>query len=279
MTDEEHMHPLQEDATIEALSQKLYGSPLPRIRGIAQVVSAVERQGALFVPKIEPGTPKSKVDLFVLSLARARADVVVLTGKILREEPELHYEPTLHDESSALVETLIDFRKSTLGFSTKPLLAVLTSGCSFPQDHVALRGRECRLFTSKAGVSSLDNIGCSVEILEEPSITAVVSWLWSRGYRSILIEAGPSTAKDLYQDAPVDPAVDTVDPAVDTKSAHQVRELLLSTLKSDMPIQMAGKLLDSDRLHRAFRATSAGLAWNEPNGAWLFRRMIHRDIL
>ena len=61
--------------------------------------------GEMVVLEINQSTPRSAHDRFALDLARARADVIVTTGAILRAEPRLAYE-LASDRAEAAVREL-----------------------------------------------------------------------------------------------------------------------------------------------------------------------------
>jgi len=73
--------------------QELYGDELLEDAGVVQVCSAWrDAQGVLRSVRVGPHAPRSETDGFALALARARADVIVTTGQILRDEPGLQHE-------------------------------------------------------------------------------------------------------------------------------------------------------------------------------------------
>ena len=217
----------------------LYGDrSLESDEGVVHVAAVHEQADAFAVLRIGPGAPKSATDTFVLALARARADVVITTGKILRDEPSLAYD--LPSDSG----DLLAWRRAVLGRPELPVLVVLTRG-DIPPDHPALHGVMRPI------------------PLAAPLRDAIAFARSTLAARTVLVEAGPSTATLLY-----DP------PCV-------VDELMLSVFEGPAlapgdcarhPI--AGRpFVARDRLESVFGPIPTGVRVVEPDGPWRFRRM------
>lgn len=127
-------------------------------------------EGERRVMHILPATPRSDTDTFVLSLARARAQAIITTGRILREEPHVRYEP-LGPRAAAL----LTWRREVLGLSTPPRIIVLSRGPLPPHP----------------------GLGPTAERLDSDLLTAIKT-LQDQGVSSICVEAGPTTARALY---------------------------------------------------------------------------------
>lgn len=238
--------------------RELYGDDLTREAGVLHVTSAWRAPaGELFVLRIVPSAPRSETDAFALALARARADAIVTTGRILREEPGL---------SHALPPALREWRREALGKRELPSSVVLTSGAGLDLAHPLLHGGgRAAIFTSQAAVAQLAaRAGASgVEIVgvAQPGLRALLAWLArERGCASVAVEAGPTTALALYQE-PL---------ALD--------ELMLSLyLEPSLPEPARGpRLLPLERIEALLAPASEPLASPEASGRWLFKRYCRR---
>jgi riboflavin biosynthesis pyrimidine reductase len=226
---------------------------------------------------IGEGAPPSAHDFFALQAARARADAIVTTGRNLRAEPAV-----THELQGAAAPGLAAWRRERLGKEPPPILLVLTSGRDLPVDHPALRGHPALratalrgypalrahpalygactplLFTSHAGAASLPDTPLQVVSVATPDIRAAIDHLRTAcGCRTILIEAGPSTAAALYE-----PPV-----AVD--------ELLLSVFHGELPAHaQARDFVAPAHIRACLPHASAGLAVAEPSGPWQLWRFL-----
>ncbi len=188
---------------VDALARALYGerAPLDR-RGVIHVTALyAARDGALHTLRIGPQAPKSAHDFFALQLTRARADAIVITGQILRDEPELRY---------ALPDAFAAWRARHGRNVAAPKLLVLTSGNALDLTHPALAGEWASpvIFTGTEAATRLrPNASCTVVGHPEPSMAAALAWLRDEGAHTIAIEAGPSTTRPLYDSGSVDQLV------------------------------------------------------------------------
>lgn len=183
---------------VEATLHGLWGhADLDRHAGVLHVVSTWGGTEGRHVIRITAQSPKSDTDFFLLNLARARADVILATGRILREEPELEY-----SLPSAWAPGMLAWRERAMGRTTPPKLAVLTSGRDLDVNHPALHGwAPPTIVTSQDAARALrprlpehvDVIG-----LKLPSAREAIAWSRASGATTISIEAGPSTARALY---------------------------------------------------------------------------------
>ena len=77
---------------VDALARRLFGA-VPIDDGVVHVTALwAPPEGERRTLLIGEHSPKSDHDFFSLNLARARADAILVTGKILREEPTLRYD-------------------------------------------------------------------------------------------------------------------------------------------------------------------------------------------
>lgn len=237
---------------------KLYGSPeLPRDAGVLHVTAAWRRSASSLVTlAIGPNTPRSLHDFFALNLARARADAIVVTGKILRDEPSLRY-----DLQGDLAEELASWRRTHMERDAPPLLAILTSGRGFDPTHPALHSwAPPVVFTTPAGASEVRALdpNLDLEVAQSVDVRTVVDLLRRRGARTISVEAGPRTTRGLYE-----PPL-----AVD--------ELMLTSFEGPVLDEAvrAGEFLPPDELEARLSPLGPARTVQEPSGPWSFRRFL-----
>jgi hypothetical protein len=170
---------LRTPAEVEAAAARIFpGMPL-RATGVSHVAASVLREGGYEIFRVDhPRAPRSRWDRLVLDLSRLRADAIVITGAILREEPRLRYafDPDWAEAFAAL--------RRALGLRERPLLVVLTRA-GVDRHHPAF--------------------GSNVEglVLEDaPSLAHAIEGARGRGARAISVEAGPSVASELYREPP-----------------------------------------------------------------------------
>ena len=179
---------------VSARVRELYGSDLAAPHGVVHVVSAARASdGLLHVLAIGPHAPRSDTDFFVLQLCRARADAVLTSARILRDEPEL---------SLALVgpwaEALARHRREELH---KPELtcAILTRSGDIARSHplfsepvhklvLTSADRKVELGRELAGLANVEVVAG-----EHTDARSALELLKARGCSAISIEAGPAT--------------------------------------------------------------------------------------
>jgi hypothetical protein len=162
---------------VEAAAARIFpGMPLSTT-GVSHVAATVVREGRYEIFGVDhPRAPRSRWDRLVLDLSRLRAEAIVITGAILREEPRLSYafDPGWAGAFAAL--------RRALGLRERPLLVVLTRA-GVHRDHPALS-------------SNVEGL-----VLEHaPSLAHAIEVVRGRGARAISVEAGPSVARELYRD-------------------------------------------------------------------------------
>lgn len=188
---------------VETLSQWLYGGvSVTARRGVVHVCALqAPGDGTLRNLHVGEASPKSAYDRFALELARARADAIIVTGKILREEPALSY--------AGAPEAMRAWR-ARAGHDALPLLVVLTHGEGLDLAHPALTSGGVRpvIFTSAQAAAALrqahDGEAIAIVGHPEPSIEAAIAWARGEGSRTIVLEAGPSTVRPLYDAGVID---------------------------------------------------------------------------
>lgn len=246
-------------ADVAALGRELLGED-PARAGRVLHVAAVWRAGddALRVLRIGPKTPKSRHDTFLLALARARAEAIVTTGKILREEPALTHGPL---GPPALRAALASYRRERLVLALDPWLLVLSSGRGLDPAHPAFHAPlRPLLFVPAAAATGLRERFAESDVrvasVPAPDVRLALDHLRRLGARRITLEAGPTTARALYED-PV-----------------RVDELWLATYAGERPAaEVIGEpFVDDARLAAALPAASEPVARDEPSGRWTFLR-------
>ena len=242
-------------AEVDAELWRMYGADLARSAGVVHVAAVWQASPDRHVViAIGDDAPASAHDSFALQAARARADAIITTGQNLRAEPAL-----THDLQGAAAPGLSAWRRERLGKDQPPILLVLTSGRDLPLDHPALHATNAPLlFTSHAGAARLPDTAIHIVSVAAPDIRAAIAHLRADGCRTILIEAGPSTASALYQ-----PPV-----AVD--------ELLLSVFHgASLPARaQARDFVSLARVRAYLPHASAGLAEDQASGPWRLWRFL-----
>jgi riboflavin biosynthesis pyrimidine reductase len=246
----------------------IYGTDPAADRGVLHVVACwsdpADPQRALRVIRGGTGSPASATDRFVLSAARARACAIVTTGQILRDEPKLEHRALLRDAGSRAA--IADWRRRAVGLRADARSVVLSSGRALDLAHPIFRNGTALLFTQLDAAAELreraKRRGVSVEVIGRSAAglgDTLAALRDDRGCQTVLVEAGPSSARDLYtKDAP---------PLVD--------ELLLSifeedTLAADFVGPPLASLVD---LEAHFGLRGARFESHEESGRWSFRRL------
>lgn len=180
--------------------EALYSDELPRRAGVVHVASVWSApDGARFNMRIGPETPKSPTDAFVLSLARARADAIVTTGRILREEPLLGSADFARDRFG-----LEAWRRDAMGRVGPPLVVVLSRGVGIDLGHPVFAAGPTLIWTGEAAAADLapQAEGRGIEVIGRaaPGLLDAIHHLRAdRGLESVVVEAGPSTSAVLYE--------------------------------------------------------------------------------
>lgn len=209
----------------------------------------------LRIIRIGPGCPASETDQFVLRIARMRSEAIVTTGRILRAEADLSHV----EQDSALLA----WRRDRVELSEPPRSVVLTSGRDLDLQHLLLETAHRPLIVTGEDATgplrrAAQNAGLSIEVVgrTQPSIRDTLTFLESQGCRTILVEAGPTTAAPLY-DEPL-----------------RVDELLLSVHDSETldDAWIGPRFLDLRQLEPLFEQRSVPVSIRELDGRWSFHR-------
>lgn len=237
--------------SVEARIEGIWGDALRAGPGVLHVAAiGTDRDGRPCVVRIGPEAPRSSTDAFALSVARARSDAILTTGRILRSEPDLRY---------ALPPEIGSWRSRALGKARTPRVVVLSRTLDLPWEHPALP-RDAILVTEGGGSGAPPPIppGFGGEVLRLPdsSVRGAIEALQARGFADVCVEAGPSSSSALY-DAPV-----------------VVDELLLSVYAEEALVAdlVAGPFSSWPDLERAFGEARSDVSRIEESGRWRFLR-------
>ncbi len=194
------MESLRSAADVARLASSLYGPEFAPAAAVLHVtaVAGPERRAL----KIDEHSPKSAADTFALNLARARADVIVITGKILRDEPTLSYAPGRPGPDAPA----LSLYRESLGKTQPPLLAIMTRGSGLSFEHPVFHEPHARalLFGPAASLEGLRaQAPCEVLGVAEASPRTLIETMRARGNETISFETGPSTSRELYLQEPL----------------------------------------------------------------------------
>lgn len=246
-------------APLAARLAALLGSDPGPDRGVVHVTSAWRSTtGSLRVLRIGPGTPAGDADRLVLGSVRARADVILTTGAVLRAEPVAT--PRLHPDP-ATDAALRWWRRVELAIPALPVVAVLTSGEGLDPDHPTLAwpGGVLVLTPVERAAGLLGRLRPGIEVVGIAGLSArrAVGWLSAlEGVETVAVEAGPTAAGALYRP-----------PAL-------VDELVLSVLEAeDLPEDAVGEELPPPSLvHEILGTSFPAVTVVESGHRWTFRR-------
>lgn len=237
--------------------RSLYGEDPAQARGVLHAAGVWRSpEGRLRIIRIGPGCPASESDQFVLRIARMRSDAIVTTGQILRAEAALSHV----EQDSALLA----WRRDRVGLGEPPRSVVLTSGRDLDLQHPLLETAHRPLIVTGQDATgplrrAARNARASIEVVgrTQPSIRDTLTFLESQGCRTVLVEAGPTTAVPLY-DEPL-----------------RVDELLLSVHDSETldDAWVGPRFLDLRQLEPLFEQRSPPVSIQEREGLWTFHRL------
>lgn len=240
----------------------LYGETLTDAPPLLQPLALwSDPKGGLFLIAINESAPASETDRFALELSRARADVIVTSGSILRAEPNLSHDVT---ENTAFHESLAAWRREALGKAEPPTSLVLTTRDDIDLRHPLFAAkRPAVIYTSSNAAESLNTRsaerGIPVVGDPSPSLRKAIAWLRkNRGAETVSLEVGAALSRPLYETQP---------PLVD--------EVMLSVfLEPQLPEGAKGpRFVDLERLKERLPRASREAIRNEASGKWSFRRL------
>jgi riboflavin biosynthesis pyrimidine reductase len=192
---------LTDAASVDRAARALFGSPIDTRPAVSHVFAAW--RSAEGVPlttiNINEYAPKSELDWLALHISRARADAIIVTGKILRDEPNLSYSLKADPRWG---NALLKWRERRWGIFEPPWILVLTESGDIDFDHPVFHGwGRPMIFTSdRTATRKLAAAPVPVVSDEAPDIRRAIRHLQlSRDAECVSIEAGPSTARGLYE--------------------------------------------------------------------------------
>lgn len=191
---------LVDAASVDRAARKLFGSALDSRPAVSHSAAAWHDPASdkLTAIRINEYGPKSELDFLSLHIARARADAIIITGKILRDEPTLEYDLRADTRWG---DALHQWRERRWGLWEPPWLLILTGSGEVDPAHPALHGWvNPVIFTSdRTAERHLADSPIPVVADEAPDIRKAIRHLQiSKDCQCISIEAGPSTALGLY---------------------------------------------------------------------------------
>ena len=227
----------------------VYGEDLGRGAPVVHVAAVASAPGGhLPVLAIGSGAPATATDAFALEAARARVDAIVTTGEILRREARLSH--ALSRESAA-------WRREVLGSDRPALVVVLTRRPEEAASHLALASGPRVVLTPSTRPATSAIAG--IRVLERcfDSLAGALALLANeRAARSISVEAGPHTARELYRAAPL------------------VDELLLSIYDVPPLAPSVGEFATAAELGAVFGAPVHEYVETTGGTPWRFRRYL-----
>lgn len=248
---------------VQDLARHLYGAAIAEgsktqpLEGVVHVVSSVRVPTdplRLHVIAIDEHAPKSASDFFVLNFWRAHCDAILTTAQVARAEPGLS-----HALQGPLTRGLGAYRREVLGKTQPPWCAVLTRKADITPEH--------RMFDDALGYVMLTTperapalqsaLGKRAETvgLQDLDVRRAVSFMRARGARLIMIEAGPSTAGQLYS------------------TPAWVQHLMLSRFEGLIdPAAVGGPLPPDTVLFDGLRLLS-DVSREESSGTWRFQHL------
>lgn len=249
---------LTDPASVDRAARALFGSRIDTRPAVSHSFAAwkAEPDSPLTTIKINEHGPKSDLDFLALHIARARADAIIITGKILRDEPTLSFDLQADPRWG---DALVQWRKRRWGLLDPPWLLILSGSGDIDFEHPVFRS-EVRplIFTSDRTASrKLADSPCPVVADAAPDIRRAIEHLQlTRECECVSIEAGPSTARALYE------------------RPMAVKELLLSVyLDPELDERARGApLVKLSEVRRWFRSETS-VTHRERGQHWTFYRL------
>jgi riboflavin biosynthesis pyrimidine reductase len=204
-------------------------------------------------------TPSSDYDAFVLSFTRAKAEVIITSGRILKEEPKL-----THNTFGKASQALNELRRHTLNKKSPPHTIILTRGEKIDFKHpLFTAGTTPIIYTTDLAPKDLEErankINKKIQIIRttDSSLGSAIKYAKSElRAKTISIEAGPSTTSRLYKENP-----------------ELVDEVLLSVYLGKLPKELQGGPIP-DPFQR-FNLNSE-FKTEETSGIWDFYRLTNK---
>jgi riboflavin biosynthesis pyrimidine reductase len=242
---------------VQALAATLYGDDGTGAReGVVHVAAVWDGPHGWEVLRIGPDTPRSETDTFALALSRARADVIVTTGAILRAEPRLTY-----DLPGGVGPNLHVWRRRRNRRSTPPTVVVLSRSGDIDPAHPALHSWARPVVLTGAAGAAATKVSVQVVTRADPSVRDAIAWARGQGAATISIEAGPTAARPLYEPpVAVDELMISVFAGPQLPDAARAGPFVVRG-PDDVPLPQA----------------TAPSRVDEPSGPWIFRRFFREQ--
>lgn len=244
--------------SVDRAARALFGSSLDKRPAVSHSFAAwrVAEGEPLRTIRINEHSPKSDLDFLALHIARARADGIIITGKILRDEPMLRFDLRADPRWG---DALLSWRERHWGICNRPWLLILTGTGEIDFEHPVFHGwvRPLIFTTDRTATRKLAAAPCPVVADEAPDIRRAVQHLRvARGCDCVSIEAGPSTARSLYE------------------RPMAVKELLLSVYLEPWLDERAqgAPLIKLSEVREMFRSETSA-AHRERGQHWSFHRL------
>lgn len=192
---------LTDAASVDRAARALFGAPLDTRPAVSHSFAAwrANADTPLTTIQINEHGPKSDLDFLALHIARARADGIIITGKILREEPTLSYSLRADPRWG---DALLTWRERRWGLCDPPWLLILTGRGDIDFNHPIFDSwiRPLIFTSDRAATRKLAAAPCPVVSDASPDIRRAIRHLQvARDCECVSIEAGPSTARTLYE--------------------------------------------------------------------------------
>ena len=249
---------LSNSASVDAAAEAFFGLPRLERPKLFQSIATWHEPNSedLITIAINEYGPQSSLDFFSLHLGRARTDAIVITGKILRDEPFLHYGLKNKPQWK---QALTQWREVRWGLYENPWLLILTSGRDIDFNHPIFSSPVRPLFyTSEQGASRyLSDCPYPVITDSQPDIRSAIEHLHQEQQCScVSIEAGPSTSRQLYT-TPI-----------------MVDEVLLSIYQGPVlnPLARSKTFFSMNQLKQGYTVISR-VSMQDESGPWTFCRL------
>jgi hypothetical protein len=192
---------LTDASSVDRAARVLFGSSLDTRPAVSQSFAAwrAAPNQPLTTIEINEHGPKSELDWLALHISRARADGIIITGKILRDEPNLTYTLRADPRWGSALES---WRELRWGLFDPPWILILTRRGDIDFEHPVFHGwgRPLIFTTDRTATRKLAAAPCPVVSDGAPDIRRAIQHLQlARDCECVSIEAGPSTARELYE--------------------------------------------------------------------------------
>ena len=162
---------LTDVASVDRAARALFGSQLDTRPAVSQsfAVWRAAEDEPLTTININEHAPKSELDWLALHISRARADGIIITGKVLRDEPNLSYSL---EADPRWGDALLQWRERRWGICDPPWILILTGRGEIDFDHPVFHGwGRPMIFTSdRAATRKLADAPVPVVSDEAPDI-------------------------------------------------------------------------------------------------------------